>query len=234
MERKGYVSVEKEIVKTISKNLQDAFNTYCGKSMKLNGYKDSNEYEELIQAIKKTTGITLGKSTLRDLITLKHSGKFQSTTFKTIDKFIATYTKTPESFNKKVFSEPIKQKIFWSVNQGFKPGIFVNSLNGQFIEWDTVKKELETNVITQCPRIIPVGARAELGNFYKKNAWVIEIYDREDNEIGSVWIGGNPLKGWYSDGLVRVGKTVSDTSWEVFQILQRYSDGSYRLVKSFV
>lgn len=52
--------------------------------------------------------------------------------------------------------------------------------------------------------------------------------------VGSVWIGGNPYDGWSQDGLVRIGKTISDTKWEVFQILGRFEDGSYRLLKSFV
>lgn len=230
----NYICLKKEELRTFSKNLQDAFNTFCGEPMKLTGYKDSDNYDTLVQAIKKGTKITLSKSTLRDLITLKHNGKFQENTFVAIDKFISTYTKTPHSFNKKTFSDPIKQKVFWALNQGYKPGVFINSLKGQFIEWEVIKKELETNVIAQCPRIIPVGSKVELGTFYKKDDWVIWIVDKDNQEIGSVWIGGNPLKDWYSDGLIRIGKTINDRSWEVFQILQRHSDGSYRLVKSLV
>lgn len=42
------------------------------------------------------------------------------------------------------------------------------------------------------------------------------------------------MKGWKPDGLVRLGFTHDDLNWDVWQVFQRYSDGSYRIVKSFV
>jgi 3D (Asp-Asp-Asp) domain-containing protein len=234
MGNKNYVEVDKEKLRIIRDDLQDAFNIFCGAEMKLTGYKESDSYDKLIGAIKDTTGITLSKSTLRDLITLKHNGKFQRDTFEALDQFISAYTKSPRTLNRKTNVEPIRQKVFWSTNQGFKAGVFINSFEGPFIEWKKIKEELETKVITQCPRIIPVGSRVEVGDFYGKKNWVIWIYDKHDKEIGSVWIGGNPLKQWYLDGLIRVGKTFSDTDWKVYQVMQRYSDGSYRIVQSLV
>jgi len=232
--RKTYINKNTEELKNISSSLQFAFNTYEGKIMKLTAYKESNNYYLLSQAIKKTTGFTLGRSTLRDLITLKHKGQFQPHVFEAIDKFISSYTKSPKSFQGSTTVEPIKQKVFWAVNQGFKAGVFINSFKGEFLEWDLIKKELEEKVITQCPRILPPGCKVSLQDFYGKKDWIIKIIDKENNIKGSVWIGGNPLKNWLLDGFVRIGITRNDTSWEVFQILQRYSDGSYRILKSFV
>lgn len=234
MENKNNIFVAFDKLKNISQNLADAFNTYSGKNMKLTGYKDSPNYEKMAEAIKETTGIPIGVSTLRNLITLKHNGHFQPKKLEAIDKFISTYTNTPRSFTLRSKVEPIKQKTFWSVNQGFAAGMFINGFNGQFIEWKKVKEELETKVLPQCPRLIPIGSRVEMQDFYEKKNFVIWIYDKKDNKVGSVWIGGNPYKQWYLDGLVRIGITFSDTSWEVYTILQRYSDGSYRIVKSFV
>jgi len=202
--------------------------------MELTGYKDSENYQKLIEAIQETTGVTLSNSTLRDIIKLKHNGQFRPDTFDAIDKFISAYTKSPRSFKGKGRVEVVKQKVFWSVNQGYKPGIFINGFNGPFIEWEKVKEELETKVLPQCPRIIPVGSRVELRDFYGKKDFVVWIFDKSDQHIASVWLGGNPYKQWFVDGLVRIGKTHSDTSWEVYVIYQRYSDGSYRIVKSFV
>ncbi len=234
MEIKNYIDLKENEIKEIRDNLLKAFDIYCEEPMKLTGYKDSRAYEKLQKAIKDTTGVTLGTSTLRDFITLKRKGAFRHDTFEAIDKFIATYTNTPTSIKNKPYITPAKQKVFWSINQGSPAGVFINSFKGQFIEWSVIKKEIETKVISQCPRIIPVGSTVEVGDFYEKKNWVIWIYDKKGNEIGSVWIGGNPLNKWFLDGMVRIGKTISDTEWEVYQVLQRYSDGSYRLVQSYV
>ena len=234
MGKKNYIKLlEIEIIE-IRDNLKKAFNIYCGKIMELTSYKDSENYHKLKEAIEKTTGVHLSTSTLRDFITLKRKGAFRHDTFEAIDKFISTYTNTPSSINNKPYIEPIKQKVFWSINQGSPAGVFINSFQGQFIKWEIIKKEIETKVISQCPRIIPVGSTVEVGDFYGKKNWVIWIYDKEGNEIGSVWIGGNPLNKWLLDGMIRIGKTISDTEWNVYQVLQRYSDGSYRLVQSYV
>ena len=239
MKHSNYIQLNKSELLTLSERLQEAFNMFNGEMKKLTGYKDSDDYSKLIYEIKRVTGITLGNSTLRDLITLKHTGRFQKSTFDVIEKFIDYYTKSPSVLlgrirRSKVDINPIKQKIFWGVNQGYKAGAFINSLQGAFIEWKELKKELEEKVITQCPRIIPVHSKAELKDFYGKKDWTIEIVTPKGQILGSVWVGSDPQKNWNLDGLVRVGHVISDTEWEVWQIFQRYSDGSYRITKSFV
>lgn len=234
MSNDNIINLSETETKKLAERLQEAFNIYNGEMRKLTGYKDSEAYHLLIEGIEKTTGITISASTLRDLITLKHKGGFKKSNFDAIEKFIDAYSGAPSLKGNKNIFLPVKQKVFWSVNQGSKPGAFINSFKGAFIDWDDLKKELEKNVITQCPRIIPVKSKVALADFYGKKDWVIHIVDSKANIIGDIWLGGNPLKNWYLDGLVRIGFTISDTEWEVYQILQRYSDGSYRIIKSFV
>jgi hypothetical protein len=130
--------------------------------------------------------------------------------------------------------ETVMQKIYWGVNQGLEPGAFVERIDGEFIPWTQLQRELNERVIVQCPRIIPVGSHVALESFHGKDNWILEVRNDKNESIGSVWIGGNPLEGWQQDGMVRVGKTISDTEWEVYQVLARYSDGSYRIVQSLV
>ncbi len=126
------------------------------------------------------------------------------------------------------------QKIYWGVNQGLEPGAFIERIDEDFIHWTELKKELEDRAITQCPRIIPPGSTVSLNSFHGKENWTVEILNNDNQIIGSVWIGGNPLDNWSQDGMVRIGKTVSDTEWTVYQVLARYDDGSYRIVESLV
>ena len=217
----------------LSLNLQAAFNNCYGKEMKLTGDKNSKNYKELIKTIEEKTEIRLSASTLRDIVTLKHNGRFNPTTLAAIDKFISAYTRLPRSFGRSANIEPVKQKVYWGVNQGYVPGVFINGFNGPFIKWPELKVELETKVLPQCARVFPGGSRVELRDHYDNKDYLMRVFDPAGAEIGSVWLGGNPHKGWYVDGLVRLGKSLSD-KWEVYMILQRYSDGSYRIVKSLV
>lgn len=126
------------------------------------------------------------------------------------------------------------KKYTGGVNQGLEPGAFIDRIDGEFIPWEQLKRELDTRAIVQCPRIIPPGSSVVLNSFHGKDNWVLEILNDKNESIGSVWIGGNPLDNWSQDGMVRIGKTISDTEWEVYQILARYDDGSYRIIESFV
>jgi hypothetical protein len=126
----------------------------------------------------------------------------------------------------------IEQKIFWGVNQGLGAGAFIESIDGEFIPWEQLQSELNERVLSQYPRIIPVGSVATLDSFYGKEDWLVNIRSPQGDVIGSVWVGGNPEHNWKQDGLVRTGKAISDTEHVVYQTFQRYSDGSYRIVKS--
>src|SRR5207249_265310 len=52
--------------------------------------------------------------------------------------------------------------------------------------------------------------------------------------FGHVWIGGDPDNGMTWDGLIRAGEgEVQDGTAKVWQLFERWSDGSYRRVKMF-
>jgi len=64
---------------------------------------------------------------------------------------------------------------------------------------------------------------------------IVKILDPGGKEIGHVWFGGDPTdEKWNYDGLVRLGLTISDTEHVVWQVFQRYSDGSYRRIRSYI
>ena len=157
-------------------------------------------------------------------MTLQHSGRFAPDVYNALMLFIENPFKRKET--------PQPQKLFWGVNQGLPAGAIVNAKGMDFIPWTQLEGELNERAIGQCPKYIPPHAKVRLNDFYGKKDWVIEIVDTNENKIGSVWIGSNPLNEWMQDGFVRVGKTLSDEQWEVYQVLERWSDGTYRLVKS--
>lgn len=134
----------------------------------------------------------------------------------------------------KLYNMDQSQKLFWAVNHGLPAGAFIEKVDGEFIPWEQLKNELEVSGIGQCPRIIPVGSTVALAPFYGKEDWLINIINPAGEVIGSVWIGGNPMNDWEQDGLIRIGKTISDTEWTVYQVLGRYPDGSHRIIQSFV
>ncbi len=166
----------------------------------------------------------ISETTLRNLITLHHNGKFLNSTFNILKEYIATTSD----------GEVVIQKIYWGVNYSTIPGAYINRIDGIFIPWDQLKVELEERVICRCPRIIPATSKVRLEDFYGRANWSIWIIDDNGKHIGSVWVGGDPENNWRSDGMIRVGKTINDGEWVVYQILARYSDGSYRMVESRV
>ncbi len=123
------------------------------------------------------------------------------------------------------------QRLFWGVNHGMPPGAIVGELGSEFIPWDVLKEELQARV-SECSQITEKNARVRLNDLDGKKDWVIEIVDPVDTVIGSIWIGGDPENEWAQDGLVRIGKAHSRTSHEVYQVMQRWSDGSYVSVLS--
>ncbi|MBX7204120.1 MAG: hypothetical protein K1X81_01735 [Bacteroidia bacterium] len=228
--------IPKEIVNKseLVDQLSEAFFRFKGKKLKITGYVNSSDYKELKIEIFRLTGTDLSLSFLRDLITLTHKKDFQHDSYNALKKFVEYYLKQQTQVKEKEGGLPLKQMVFWGVNQNYRAGVFIDSFDGAFIDWTNLESELNEIVIAGCPRLIPIGSRVQLFDFYGKKDWLVNIIDKDNNNIGSVWLGGDPHNGWQIDGLVRVGKTISDTEWDVWQIFQRYSDGSYRTIKSFV
>ncbi len=119
------------------------------------------------------------------------------------------------------------QKVRWAVNDGKPAGITTEA--GEYIAWKDLKPEVEQKLINQV-KTIPVGSTVETAEKFGKKDWIVAIMS-EGNDIGHVWFGGNPDKGWAWDGLVRLGEPEKNGKGSVvWQTFQRYSDGSYRRV----
>src|ERR1039458_2534602 len=108
MKHDNTIYLDETETKKLAERLQEAFNIFTGEMKKLTGYKDSTNYDLLIEGIKEATGVTLSPSTLRDLITLKHKGGYQKATFDAIEKFIDSYTGAPSLKGMKNIFEPVK------------------------------------------------------------------------------------------------------------------------------
>ncbi|MBL0913038.1 MAG: hypothetical protein IBJ09_11760 [Bacteroidia bacterium] len=228
--RTSDVCLSENQVQELSEQIKSVFRSRSNSTAPFTKTKGSPVYEELKDLIYTYTGVYFSTSTLRNLLTGSHNGRFRNDTHNALTVFILKSMKNNYDEN----INPDYQRIFWGVNHNLPPGAFIERTKGEFISWEQLKKELDNSAINQCPRIIPVGSQVVLAPFYGKDDWLVNIINTKGETIGSVWIGGDPYNNWNQDGLVRVGKTISDTEWEVYQVLARYPDASYRIVKSFV
>jgi hypothetical protein len=227
--RKNDISLSPSELKKLVSDIEGCFRQYNITMQKFTVARKLRIYDSLQEEIEKITGIKIGKTTLIETMTLKKIKPFRSDIYEALVKYVSALKiaiKSPSTVG--------GQKIYWGVNQNLDAGAFIERIDGDFIVWEKLKKELEEKAITQCPRIIPTGSTVETDTFYNKENWVIHIFDSTRKKIGDVWIGGNPAKNWEQDGFVRIGKSISDTEWIVYQILARFPDGSYRIIKSFV
>lgn len=128
----------------------------------------------------------------------------------------------------------VPEKVRWlsGIEDG-RVGIAVESAEGtSFVPWDKLKVELELNLLSQMGRVL--GSRSytlETAEFHGRKDWLVHIVDDAKKSVGSVWLGGDPDKGWQWDGLVRVGHAPNEHTAKVWQVFTRYSDGSYRRAK---
>jgi hypothetical protein len=72
-----------------------------------------------------------------------------------------------------------------------------------------------------------------LKDFYGRKNWLVQIVDKSKNILGGVWIGSNPYADFENDGLVRIGKSISDNSWVIYAVFARLSDGTYKTVRIY-
>lgn len=227
--RKNDITIAPSEVDDLARNIEARFRQEIETLEEFTATRGLRIYTQLQEHIKKTTGVSISVSSLTNIMMGKHNGKFRAFTLDTLRKYVSAFRlalNMPETIG--------SQKLFWGPNQGLEPGAFVERIDGEFVEWNELKRELESRAIIQCPRIIPVGSKVRLSSFYEKKNWTVEIENKFGEIIGSVWVGGNPLDNWSQDGFIRVGKTLSDQDWIVYQVLARFPDKSYRLIKSFV
>lgn len=131
---------------------------------------------------------------------------------------------------------PIPQFVnFKSGDDRHTPGMAVESAYGVgFVPWEALKGELENGVLIYLGRILgDTPLTVAMGEFNGRKNWVIHIQGPTGEHLGYVWLGGDPDNGWRWDGLVRVGETLDDRHHVVWQIFQRYSNGTYRRIRAF-
>jgi hypothetical protein len=125
--------------------------------------------------------------------------------------------------------EPVQ--VRWGPTDGQRAGIICRSIADPqrevFIPWDELKTEVEERLLNQCTMHVPAGSKVVLEDYNGQKDWLGRIRGNKGNHIGDLWFGTNPDDLWRFDGLVRVGKEISDGQCTVWQVFQRYSDGSY-------
>ena len=127
---------------------------------------------------------------------------------------------------------PEPQETLWGPNNDEPAGICITSSPvGEFIPWKKLKLEIETKLFNQLGEHIPLKCKAGLSDWKGRPHWLTTIIDPNGKKVGEVWFGTDADNNWAYDGLVRVGVALSDDHAIVWQVFQRYSDGSYRRIR---
>jgi hypothetical protein len=121
---------------------------------------------------------------------------------------------------------PQAQRVRWAPVDGRSAGIVIDGRIQTFLPWRALKMEVEQKLLNQLGRLVPTGCTAVLREFRGRKDWTVRILSPEGAYVGSIWFGPDPEKEWSFDGMVRAGH---DDVWQVFQ---RFSDGSYRRLKA--
>lgn len=114
----------------------------------------------------------------------------------------------------------------WGPVDELPPGVSIEARNGEFVSWRRLEREIKGRILPQVDALNDKWSDIKLADHHGKKDWIIEVLDKSGHVIANVWFGPNPLKNWASDGRVRVGPP--DAPPRVWQVYQRYSDGSYR------
>jgi len=123
-------------------------------------------------------------------------------------------------------AEPERQKVRWGPVDARPAGITIVSPQEGFIPWKDLRTEIKQKLLNQLGMHVPPECDVALNEFHGRKDWIVSILDASSKRIGDVWFGPDPEKGWEFDGLVRVGNT------EVWQVFERFSDGSYRRIRA--
>jgi hypothetical protein len=122
------------------------------------------------------------------------------------------------------------QLVRWDPSDGLPAGIWINDRNGLFVLWPYLRSEIEQRLLNQLGRRLPHACTAVVRDHFGRKDWTVRILGPAGDELGHIWFGGDPENQWRFDGLVRVGRPLTDQVAEVWQTFQRCSDGSYRRV----
>jgi hypothetical protein len=139
-----------------------------------------------------------------------------------------TQQRLEDAKNEKSDIEP--QKVKWGVLDSREPGIVIVDHPGQFVPWAELKEEVEKKLLTQV-RAVPTGSIVTVEDLGDRPSYVVTIYNPDGKPIGRVWFGTDASNDWRFDGLVRIGSIAWADPSPVWQIFQRYSDGTYERIR---
>ena len=126
----------------------------------------------------------------------------------------------------------VAQTVRWGPSDARAAGIRVWNDQGDeqdFIPWSELKDQLERFLMPQL-FAAPTGYAFVTSDHNGKSDWLVQIVDSTGQWYCDVWFGNDPDAGWGFDGLVRVGEP--HEAPHVWQVYQRYSDGTYRRLAS--
>jgi DNA-binding winged helix-turn-helix (wHTH) protein len=131
---------------------------------------------------------------------------------------------------------PSGQHVRWAPVDGKAAGICIESCqDGQFIPWVELRPEVEKMLLPQVRRV-PIGSTVSLRDLGDRRNWVVRIVNPAGKDIGDLWFGTDADGKWNWDGLIRLGDSYRDSPEQkvVWQIFQRYPDGSYRRLEAIM
>lgn len=163
---------------------------------------------------------------------LAHHEEYDSRSFQAKGYVKEEVSKYRDELQHFLIGHPIPQKVKWGPNDGLGAGITVGCKDGIFIPWLTLREEIERQLLIQAGRFIPRNCHVEVGDLFGRKNWIVSIFNKAGRELGRVWFGLDPDRDWRFDGLVRIGSVQTIYSAEVWEVYQRQSDGTYRLLHS--
>ena|SRR5947209_5823163 len=127
----------------------------------------------------------------------------------------------------------VPQLVLWapSDRDGSRLRVFTTeNVEERWIGSDELKAELNENLLPQMFAKNSGEYSFAISDYHGKKDWLMFVVDDRGQQICDVWLGKDPEKGWEWDGMVRVGD--GDHEPYVWQVYQRYSDGTYRRLRS--
>jgi hypothetical protein len=97
-----------------------------------------------------------------------------------------------------------------------------------FLPWPKLKIELDRKLLPQL-FADPSGFGFQVFDHHGKPDWVVKLVRSDGTGFCYLWLGGDPGRGWQWDGLIRLGAAEPAQVWQIYQ---RYSDGTYRRLAS--
>ena len=126
---------------------------------------------------------------------------------------------------------PRAQLVRWGPADGLPAGIKLTEKGRSresFVPWSELREELCSRLLPQL-LASPEGYSFNTAEHHGKQDWLMYLVNPMGQNVCFVWFGVNPAEGWKWDGLIRAGHLEPTDVWQAYQ---RYSDASYRRLKS--